>query len=86
MANQYSIVSKATGKHGKNTLVSFASKALWKSFEALRRQDETPGKWDKQTATYALNKYGNKEAYELIPHEQILKELEQYKKDFPEWQ
>jgi len=86
MKKQYSIVSKAAGRHGKNALVSFASKPMWKEFEELRRQEHTPGFWDKETAQYAIKKYGNEKTHEIIPYEQAVKELEQYKKDFPAWQ
>jgi len=83
---EYSVVSKSTKEHGRNVLVSFASKPLWKNYEELRRQDGKAGRWYKETANYALNKYANKEGFEVLPCAEIDKELTKYKTDFPNWQ
>ncbi len=83
---KYSVVSKVAGNTGRKCLVSFASKPMWKDYENLRRQEQTAGDWDKKTADYALNKYANKEGYEVVIYSTIEKELSQYKKDNPNWQ
>jgi hypothetical protein len=86
MQKQYSLVSKINNKHGRSVLVSFASKPMWKSYENLRREKQTPGNWDKNTANYALNKYANNEGFEVLPYSEICEELDKYKTDFPNWQ
>ena len=85
MEKQFTVVSKETFKHGRNTLVSFASKPLWKDYEQLRRQEEPLSGYDEKTANYAAKKYGGKGA-EVLPLSVAKKELNKYIKDFPNWQ
>lgn len=64
---------------GKIVLMSFASKAIWKAFYWLNIQgDALPNCYDKKTALYALNKYANKEDYELMEHSEAIKELNKF--------
>jgi len=87
MTTKYVLVSKQSGKHGRSVLVSFASKPMWKDYEELRRQMHTiPDCYDLETMKYANRKYGNKTHSEILKATDIKKELEKYKKDFPEWQ
>ena len=83
MKNKYVVVSTNSGTHGRNVLMSFAAKPLWKDYEEARRQeDPIPDCYDKQTAQYAAKKYGG----EVWEYEKVLAEYEKYKQDFPQWQ
>ena len=64
---------------GKSVLMSFAQKPLWKEFYWIKVQkDAIPNYMNLKTAKYALEKYANSGAYEVVTYEQAQKEFEAF--------
>ena len=67
-----------THSQGKLTLVSYAQCPLWKTYEELLRQADTPSKLTLQEGKRVLGKYANVEAYHLIPYSEFKKDFKEY--------
>lgn len=78
----YVLISKdkydRDGWQGKRVLVSYAQCAIWKSFESLHRQNDTPSVVDLIEGKRILNKYTNPDNYELITQQQFELEYSEF--------
>lgn len=76
-----SYVLITTGVHdwqGKWVLVSYARTPIWKSFENLYRQSDTPSMLNVTEGKRVLNKYANAEDHELITQQQFELEYSEF--------
>ena len=79
---RYVLISKNKydigGWQGKRVLVSYAQCAIWKSFEPLYRQNDTPSVVDLTEGKRILKKYANPDTYELITQQQFELEYNEF--------
>ena len=74
----YVLVGKRPVRQGRLALVSYAQRPLWKTYEELLRQADTPAKLEQPEARRVLNKYGHKDTRELISYEEFEREFKAY--------
>lgn len=79
---RYVLISKDKydrgGWQGKRVLVSYAQCAIWKSFESLYRQNDTPAVVDLTEGKRILSKYANAKDHELITQQQFELEYNEF--------